>query len=361
MQQKNNEPKSGLTLNIDWSKLAGANSNSTTGTAQPTKITETFPVEKSPPTARMPTGVGVDTGANAADIASKSRDMYSVPQQYDDLNLHSNNQDMIVDSFTMTPEQWFKIYGYWNWNLAKNNPNGNLNNRSFGNTLRQSRIADALNNKRQWKAANIGRRTNSGFGTKEYQEGYSERWEPIETQEMRQMRYNEQMDAAARQRQINRAENIQDYPLDLQRNADQLRQQLTHYQAQTGIDFNRMVQQGVFNSEYSQSWDTYWNNLATRFVSELGLDQKDRVFNVITNLKYPFSQIYGLLHAGLQVPNPVISQAWQWLQSYSDQFQDPQLRTLAYTTGATWMMQNVMGNVMRSFSDGLNRNATNRY
>lgn len=304
-------------------------------------------------TAQMPSGVGADTGADVSGIADKVHKQYTEPQRKQDLDENRVNQDNVTDAFAMTPEQWYKMYGYWNWDLAKNKPNGNLNNRSFGRTMYQSRLADALNNQRHWKAAKIGRRTNSGFGTNEFQEGYSERWEPIETQETRQMRANERLDEEARQRQIKRAEDIKDYPLELQKRADQYKQQLAYYQSQTGVDLNRLIQKGVFDSEYSQSWNTYWNNYVTRFATELGLDAKDRVFQKAINLKYPFSQVYAYLHAGINVPNPVISAAWETVQSFASQFEDPEMRAKAYALGGGWLMGPMASAIGQGFTSGL--------
>lgn len=347
------EHTSELSMTIKLPTVAANPTGSNNSSSEPSTVMEDSTRNPGPATAQMPHGVGADTGANASEIADKAHGQYTEPQRKQDLDENRVNQDAVTDSFAMTPEQWYKMYGYWNYNLAKNNPNGNLNNRSFGRTLRQSRLADALNNQRHWKAAKIGRRTNSGFGTNEFQEGYSERWEPIETQEMRQMRANERLDETARQRQINRAENIQDYPLELQKRADQYKQQLAYYQSQTGIDLNRLIQKGIIDSEYTQSWNTYWNNYVTRFATELGLDVKDRVFQKAINLKYPFSQVYAYLQAGINVPNPVISAAWETVQSFASQFKDPEMRAKAYAIGGGWLMSPMLSGVGQGFSQGL--------
>lgn len=347
------EHKSELSINV---KLPTVTANPIVGSSTSSKsstVMNNSILSPGQATAQMPNGIGTDTGADISDTTNKVYGQYTGPKRKQDLDENRVNQDNVTDAFTMTPEQWYKMYGYWNWDLAKNNPNGNLNNLSFESTLHQSRIADALNNKRHWKAAKIGRRTNSGFGTNEFQEGYSERWEPTETQEMRQMRVNEKLAEEARQRQVNRAENIQDYPFELQKRADQYKQQLAYYQAQTGVDVNRLMQKGIFDSEYSQSWNTYWNNYVTRFATELGLDVKDRVFQKAINLKYPFSQVYAYLHAGMNVPNPVISAAWETVQSFASQFEDPEMRAKAYALGGGWLMGPMASAVGQGFVSGL--------
>lgn len=253
-----------------------------------------------------------DPRTSAINKQAETNAMYSDEDAAKDLATHANRQNQIVDNFALTPEQWYKMYGYWDWNLARNNPNGNLNNRTFGRTLALSRVADALNNQRHWRAAKIGRRTNSGFGTNEYQEGHSERWEPVETQETRQMRANERLDELTRQRQINRSENIQDYPLELQKQSDRLNQELTKYASQTGIDLQRTMQAGKWQAEYGNSWQTYWSNFMTKFSRELDLDIRDRVMQKIARLGYPFSQIYASLSGGM-APNPLITTAYQYI------------------------------------------------
>ena len=263
-----------------------------------------------------------DPRAKAVEKQAETNAMYTDEDAAKDLATHANRQNQIVDNFAMTPEQWYKMYGYWDWNLAKNNPNGNLNNRSFGSTLAQSRIADALNNQRHWRAAKIGRRTNSNFGTNEYQEGRSERWDPIETQETRQMRADERLDAQAGQRQINRSENIQDYPLELQKQSDRLQQELTKFVSQTDINLQRAMQDGKWRAEYGDSWQTYWSNFVTKFSKELDLNIRDRVMQKIARLGYPFSQIYASLNGGI-APNPLISAAYQYINEAAADITDP--------------------------------------
>jgi len=266
-----------------------------------------------------------DPRAESATVQNAALNMYNDKAVQKDLSTHADRQQGIVDDFSMDPEQWYKMYGYWNWDLAKNNPVGNLNNRSFGQTLSASRLADALNNRRHWRAAKIGRRTNSGFGTNEYTPGYSERWEPIETQEMRQMRANEQMDLAARQRQINRAESIQDYPLELQKQKDRINADLTKYASQSGIDLQRAMQAGKWKAEYAQSFDTYWSNFMTQFSKELDVDIRDRVMSKIANLKYPYSQIFAYLWGGRAV-NPAVEAAYQYINALTDDILDPKVK-----------------------------------
>lgn len=340
----NRDENGKLQLNIDTNAFANAvtqltgmlpssvPNNTTPAGASPTTAT-TGLAPKDPIIGEYIAQVPGDPRTTAADKQTKTVGMYTDEQQQADLNTHSGRQGAIVDDFAMSPEQWYKMYGYWNWNLAQNNPNGNLNRRSYSNTLRNSRLADALNNKRHWRGAKIGRRTNSSFGTNEYTPGYSERWEPIETQEMRQMRANERLDEKARGRQIDRAENIQDYPLELQKMADKMRSDLAAYTSKSGIDLQRAMQAGVWKAEYGDSWQTYWSNFMTQFARELDVDIKDRVMSKLSRLSYPFSQMYSNLFSGGTVPSPIITTMWQYLQNIAATGTTEKEKAALYTGG----------------------------
>lgn len=235
-------------------------------------------------TMGSPVSPKMDARNDASKTQKKAETQYTQDDAQADLDTHADRQTGVADEYTMSPEQWFKMYGYWNWNLPKHNPNGNLNNRSFGKTLGLSRLADALNNQRHWRAAQIGRRTNSGFGTHEYTPGYSERWEPIETQEMRQMRANERMDEVQRNRQIKRAEDVQDYPLELQKMSDQSRMRINEQVSSSLIDLERAFQKGTYGAEYEQSWQNFWQNFAFAFSAEFPIQLRTQIFNKLYNM-----------------------------------------------------------------------------
>lgn len=304
-------PKFNIFGDMDIKAFINGNGGDTTGGDQtrPKSPSNRFQQSTGPKISEVPE----DPNANANTVADKSRGMYDTTRQEEDVGRHNVTQDAYTDSFAMSPDEWFKTYRYYNYNLAKNNPNGNLNARTFGNTQRLSRLTDAVNNQRHWRAAQIGRRTNSGFGTRDYTPGYSERWEPIATQEARQMRANEQIDMAARQRQAQTQGDVWAYPLESRKEADKLKRQLAYYSEQTGIDFNRLVQKEVLEHEYSQSWNTYWSNFITKFNTEYGLHANEKVLRKINAMDYPLNQVYAYLQAGAQIPDPLQSYAWQYI------------------------------------------------
>lgn len=261
-----------------------------------------------------------DPRTSAADVSGKAKSLYTRPQQQQAQQEAAQDQDHITDSFTEDPDKWFQMYKYWNWNLAKNDPRGRFNNRSFQNTMNMSRLADAYNN-RLWQRAGTVGRTTAMYGSTQ-----SHPNEPVkysaQTEEMRQRDADRNIDNLARQSDTQRQASLLDYPLELQRNADQAKQALAKYQAQTGIDLERLVQKGVFDSEYTQSWSSYWQNFVYKFAQELGLNINERLYKKIINLKYPFSQIYAYLQKGMNVPNQLQMYAYQWINQMLD---DPSL------------------------------------
>lgn len=134
--------------------------------------------------------------------------------------VEDNNKNM-EELFTRlnTHDNRLAMDPYNDFNHSKGNRRGNLNGLTFESTMNLSRAADALNNKRWWKPGRAGLFTKK-YGVDRGEIGNSERWEPISTQEMRQMRQNENVDAYVRQRDANRQANVQDYAQELRRKAD---------------------------------------------------------------------------------------------------------------------------------------------
>lgn len=131
------------------------------------------------------------------------------------------NEQQMNELFTRlnTHDNRLAMDPYNDFNHSKGNRRGSLNGLTFESTMNLSRAADALNNRRWWKPGEV----DAYFGNGNYQageRGRSERWEPVETQEMRQMRQNENVDAYVRQRDVNRQANVQDYAQELRRKAD---------------------------------------------------------------------------------------------------------------------------------------------
>lgn len=294
-----------------------------------------------------------DPRTSATDTAGRTQQMYEPTQQQADLDRHTESQESYVRAFANDPAKFNQMWKYWKNNLAQNNQRGNLNRRSFDKTLAYSRMADAYNNRRHWNPGHIGRRTNSSFGSNELQRGYSERWEPINTQEMRQLRANETIDSYVRQQDATRQAAIENYPLELQKQADQYKLQLANYQARTGIDLNRMMQEGLYDMEYKQPWRSYWTNFVTKFARELDIDIKDRVFRNILNMNYPFDQIYAYMQAGVEVPDPLKQTGWEYIQQMANDAETPKERVAMMAIGSAFMSNPMLFGAVQLFAGGL--------
>ena len=261
-----------------------------------------------------------DPRTSASDTSGKAKSQYTRPQQQQAQQEAAEDQDRITSSFTEDPNKWFQMYKYWNWNLAKNDPRGRFNGRSFQNTMNMSRLADAYNN-RLWQRAGTVGRTTAMYGSTDSHANAPVQYN-VQTEEMRQRDADRAVDNAARQSDVRRQASLLDYPLELQRSADQAKQSLAKYQAQTGIDLERLIQKGIFDSEYTQSWSSYWQNLVYKFSQELGLNINERLYKKIINLNYPFSQIYAYLQKGINVPNQLQMYTYQWI---NEMLNDPSL------------------------------------
>jgi len=173
----------------------------------------------------------------------------------------------------------------WNKDLAKM---GQLTGRSFLNNVSLSRMADAYNNQRHVKATDIGHRTlHYGVtGTGADQAG-SERWEPIETQEMRQMRENERMNEQVRRNDIERQNKVRNYNYDISRDMDKYVADYADFEkrlvanlyddiarARTDVEYRQkmLTYLSEVQSEYDQGLKMYWNehaiNMAMRFTND---------------------------------------------------------------------------------------------
>ena len=172
----------------------------------------------------------------------------------------------------------------YNKNQAKNNVQGNLNRLNFNDTLDLSRKADALNNRRWWRGEDIGARTNSGFGSSSVGIGRSTKYEPIETEEMRQMTANRALDKYARERQIGRAETAKDYNQRLQENADKLRFELASRIGMSEVDLLRSMQNAAFEVKYTAPNRNYISTVAQNMIQRLALENKNEVIQLAAKL-----------------------------------------------------------------------------
>lgn len=182
-------------------------------------------------------------------------------------------------------EQQLGNYAYYDWNLAQNNPRGNLNQRSYDTTLRMSRLADAVNNRLHWNPGTASTiMTRNGPQTLGQGTGEVEKWEPIETQEMRQMRANERLDERAREAGVDLQSRIQAYPQEVQEQMDKALLSLRDYIARADDDFVSWFQKNVIQMEYNNSWQNYFNEVFRQYLVELDLDKGSRLYRELRRL-----------------------------------------------------------------------------
>lgn len=155
-----------------------------------------------------------------------------------------------------TKDQWGKeaadkALRHYGTNLAQENPYGNLNGMSFRNTRNLSRLADAVNNKLHKGPQSTGYRTNSSFGSQKEERTEGHQWDPITTQEMRQMRANEQVDMSMRQGMVRQQQNVNDYEMDLQRKVDDVAITLSQALGINEVQIQEAARQAVLNINYT--------------------------------------------------------------------------------------------------------------
>ena len=184
-----------------------------------------------------------------------------------------------------SPEQQTANYPYYYWNLAQDNPRGNLNRMSYDTTLRMSRLADAVNNRLHWNPGTASTIMGaSGAKTLGQGTGDVERWAPMETEETRQMEANRGIDRRAREAGVDLQSRIQAYPQDIQEAMDEKARELRYYISQMDDQTIRNWQQTVINEKYGGSWRNFWNEMLKRFLVEYGLEVTDRKYREFLSL-----------------------------------------------------------------------------
>lgn len=188
-----------------------------------------------------------------------------------------------------TDETRDKMDPHWKDNHAKDNWRGNLNGKSFNSTLRLSRAADAMNNARHWNPGLAGRRTNSSFGTNEMTEANSERWEPIETQEMRQMRANERMDERQRDYDIKRAAGVLDYGTELEKLNSQQKAEIAKLITQEDLSVDQALRIVLGQTDMEMPAQLHYKLKESEFhrhlQAKLGMARYARLMNLANGIR----------------------------------------------------------------------------
>ena len=186
---------------------------------------------------------------------------------------------------------------YWRNNHAMNNRRGNLNGKTYRSTLNLSRAADRLNNKMHWMATGSGTFTNGSIGNIAGQLPEGRRFEDIKTQEMRQMRANENVDMAARSRDVNRQANILDYPQELQRQADQNKFSLASLLNTSDVNISNAMRNSAVNINMNMPAANIFAQRMQNFANELALRTGDRKMQIVADAYNKHGDALGMLYA----------------------------------------------------------------
>ncbi len=236
--------------------------------------------------------------------SQRVRNVYNTTDQDADLAYWNERLGKYTSRFIDNPQDWYRLYNYWDWNLAKNNPDGNLNGKKFTDTRNLSRLADALNNQRHLKLGNLGARVIDPSGSvnaTQMQLPGTERWEPIETQEMRQMRANEDIDKQIRERQLNRAENIKDYPFNLQQMQDKSNVDYMNNLARDIQEIEKEIQSTDTNTAYGQRNATHWQQRVMEMQTDLEIYARNYATSVLKSLPPEIRQYVASVWGGMSI------------------------------------------------------------
>lgn len=179
------------------------------------------------------------------------------------------------------PASLFNSYGK---DTVKNDPYGNLNDLSFEDTLASSRRADALNNMVRRDPVDIGYRTNSSYGSQGINFRDRQKNEGIETQEMRQMRMNEEL---AKQRQSQTVALLGDldrYPLELKQQIDATRLDVAKLIGTNEINLVNTFREAVRDLAYVKTGQMSLDMAFQKYLLNLSYHTKSRVGQYIYQL-----------------------------------------------------------------------------
>ena len=223
-----------------------------------------------------------------------------------------------------TREQQLGNYAYNEWNLAQNNPRGNLNGMSYPRTLRYSRLADMLNNQFHYRP---GHQQLIGTGKKGImQQGDTatiSRWDPIETEEMRQMKANRDLDMRSRQAGVDLQSRLQAYPQELQEAVDKATLQMSEYISQRDVDFINSALQTMINTEYGGQWRTYFQEVWQDYLENLKLQVNSKIYAAAQDLEPLAQSLFIAIYKG-SITTASLAQKWQqqiMLDAYASEYQ----------------------------------------
>lgn len=207
----------------------------------------------------------------------KATDKRAVTEKDKDvpLNRATQHSDLIWDYFA-NETMLDKLNKHRHNNNARNNIRGNLNGKSFEDTLALSRKADAFNNRLWYMPGRTAMHTRTMPGV-QGEIGQGVRLSPIETQEMRQMRANERIDENARTLDNQFQYETNKFPLDLQRRVSDMSTNIAQTIGTSDVAVQQAFRLAVINNDYNLPTQTRYQQLFQDFTQNLLYSIKNRV------------------------------------------------------------------------------------
>jgi hypothetical protein len=161
-----------------------------------------------------------------------------------------------------------------------------MTDKNYQETLRLSRLADALNNQYFLSPGTPGVHHAGRLGTVDRAETYGTPFKmPVETQEMREMRRGEELNQEAAQREIKRQQDAQDLSVAWQQL--QVLEDVARTRALTEEEARRRNElwDTVLNQQYTDPYKRYWDRQDYKFKEQLAkLDIPNAQYNAVNDL-----------------------------------------------------------------------------
>lgn len=241
----------------------------------------------------------------------RAREMYGEPEQDELMDRGEGYYDRYLEGARNAGQQEAN-YPYQFMNLAKQNPRGNLNGASFRQTLRFSRLADMLNNRLRYVPS-----PQVAIGTP--QTGYQadggadiSRYPEIETEEMRLMQANRDMDRRARQAGVDLQSRIQGYPQDMQELRDKTLVGFGNDLLSSENEFSRFMQKAMVQSEYMGSVEQFFKKDMQQFLVDVRLHTNAKLANFMLNELSPMAAQFLADVSGLGISVPERDARFVW-------------------------------------------------
>lgn len=282
-------------------------------------VTHIEPVLKGSETdnPEAPTGDPTDTGGKSSVGGSPAVDNgASNPDNIADSTKLVQDTDKRKDNYVKWNDDYFKrisddyktrLWEGWNKDLPRD---GQLTGVNFGTNVKLSRAADAYNNRRHLVGTDIGHRTlhYGSTGTGVDREG-STRWQPIETQEQRQMRENERVNERVRNYDTDRQNAIKNYNYDLSRDQDRYNLGYNDYESKAIADIYNNAARLRQDKEYAAQYQQYLDKKWAVFEEELRIHyslEKTKLIMEYAKTNTAFAQLLTtMIGSNERIPDPM--------------------------------------------------------